>query len=799
MGIKEIQMELLEVSKKHPLYQNITKTNGKIVFGRGNVNSPEYLFLTDTPKWVENRLGQPLMGDDKKILDVWLNEYNITDYVIINAIPIIPLDGTGNIRKPTREELDYFRPYIMRLIEEIAPKYIICLGKTALECLQKDIKACEWLGNIGFQYHPSYFMRQGKDGLQQFKMLINAKDKTEYKCDKILVNTPELFKEFLNTINKDMFAFDTETTDINIQKLKLCGISFYDGSGTAWYLPFGHSTKEQQLDLENCEYECELSELFNNANLIIGHNLVFDMQVLKKYNIYPENVKWFDTMVAQHLVDEESEKGLKFLAKYYFGHTMKTYNEVSKNENFANVRIEDAKEYSCDDSIQTFRLYELLSKKIEELDLHKLFYDIEMPFLRCIIDMEQNGILVDNGRIETLKVELKHKLREIESEIAKHLPSKYKSKGLFESENININLGSSKQLSQLLFSDLKLTVKEKSDKTGNASVGIPALKQIVNEHPIIKPLLKYKEYQKLSSAFLEALPKHIEDDGRVHCRFNDVGTVSGRCSSNSPNLQQLPRNDEISIRSCFIAPKGKKFIVFDYAQEELRLTAFLSQDEDMIRAFENGMDSHLVAANKIYHLNLSDAELKDGTPEHKLAKEKFGKLRQNAKSIVSFGILYGMSEFHLSEILGISTGDAKQIIDDYFKASPRIKQLIDNTHNQVRSKGFVRNFYGRYRHFHKENGQYKGNTFRQSFNTIIQGFAADFLRASMINILKFIRQNNNEAKLIFTVHDELCVEVPEDKVEFYEKGIKEIMENNLVIRPKLIASSGVGNNYAEAK
>ncbi len=614
--------------------------------------------------------------------------------------------------------------------------------------------------------------------------------------NKILVDNEKAFVVFLSKINKNEFAFDCETTSLKIQELSLVGISFYDGGDSVWYLPFYHNTQEHQLDFTQCKDR--LLKLFIKANKIIGHNLVYDMQVIKKYGIYPEDSKWFDTMVAQHLINENERKGLKVLAKRHFNYDMQTYEDVTKGKNFSNTSVKDALNYGCDDSVQTYKLYKLFRPQLAELELDKLFFKIEMPFLRCIIDMEQNGILIDKDRLDSLKIQVVKKINTVKKQIIKNLPEKYKSKDLFGNDYVTINLDSPKQLAQLLFRDLNLPISDRSEKTGVPSVGTPSIRKIIDKHPILPLLIKYKEYQKLNNAFICALPKHISNDGRVHCNFLDTGTVTSRLACSNPNLQQLPVNNKIDVRSCFIASPNKKLVVLDYNQEELRLTAFISQDKDMMKAYNNKLDLHLLTANKIFNLGLTEQELKDGTIEHEQAKEKYNEERSKAKTTV-FSILYGVGKNTLSARLGVTTDEAEKLIRNYYASFPQVKDSIDEIHKQVSNTGIVKNYFGRYRHFFKIDGSYPNSAFRQSFNFTIQSMGADLLRVSMNNIRVFLKEHDDEAKLLFTVHDELCLEVPQEKAEFYLAQVKEIMESSLKINPPLLVSGNFGNNYSEAK
>ncbi len=614
--------------------------------------------------------------------------------------------------------------------------------------------------------------------------------------EKILIDTQEKFDSFISDIGS-IFAFDTETNSLNTQTLKIVGMSFSNGGDKAYYLPLGHKTLEAQLNIN--DIKSALKRLFMDAHTLIGHNLVFDMQVLIRGGIYPEETNWFDTMVAQHLVDENDRKGLKYLAKKYFNVDMETFEQVSGSKTLEHIPPSRVKSYACDDAIYTWKLFEILNERINELDLFNLFRNIEMPFLRCIIDMEQNGVLVDQEYLRGLNHRVTKKIEEMRQEIIRHLPKRYKQESLLTGTfSTTFNLSSPKQLRELLYTELKLPIIERSEKTGAPSTGMPALKQIKNNHPILIPLIKYKEYQKLKTAFIESLPGHIEKDGRVHCNFLNTGTVTGRLSSSNPNLQQLPNNDEINIRSCFIAGQGRKLLTLDFKNEEVRLTAFLSHDENMIDGFEKGMDVHFLVANKIFNLNLTDEELTDGTEVYKLAKEKYKKQRYKAKTTV-FSILYGAGKHNVSGRLGISLNEASELIDNYFNLFPKVKGIIDATHKEVEKNDCVRNYYGRYRHFVKDNFFHGNNAFRQSFNFRVQGFASDILRVAMVNIKKFLKENNDEAKLLFTVHDELTLEVPEDRAQFYFDNVKRIMETALIIKPALLVDGAIGDNYGETK
>ena len=622
---------------------------------------------------------------------------------------------------------------------------------------------------------------------------------------KILLTKEELVK-FFDNFNIDKFSFDTETTSLRYDELEITGISFCD-SNSACYIPI-ESTKNKTSNKyisSNEVFKILNQTVFKNESkdkTIIAHNLPFDGMVVSKYDAYLWNSKvLFDTMVASHLIDENRKSnGLKQLCEEELGIKATKFEEVSHNhygKSFFN--------YGVDDSINTYKLALKFIKELKNKDLMNLMLKVESSFQKSLIEMKIEGVDIDiNFMCDTME-ELENKLIDIKIEMCKLLNITYYLQKDFTNKIVDVkctyNFSSSQQLSDILFNKLKLKVIEETP-TGKPKTGKITLKKYKNI-PFVKKLNEYKICYKLLSAFFSPMKNHIQKDGRIRADFLDIGTKTGRLASKNPNLQQLPninKNFPIETRKCFIAPEGYKMFSCDYSGQELRIMAHITDEENMIESFNNNLDLHLKVANDVWNLGISRDKLRNTHPEYSEIKSKYKDYRNKAKA-VNFGLAYGIGAYGLSRSINCTKEEAEEIINSYFKNYSNIDKMIKYTHKEVKNNSFVRNIFGRYRNFFKnEEGYYPNACFRESFNFKIQGTAADMIRLASIKCFELSRINRKWGlKQLMTVHDEIVFKVKEEFVDDAVRGVKECFESAVKLKIPLIADVSIGDNYAEAK
>ncbi len=545
-----------------------------------------------------------------------------------------------------------------------------------------------------------------------------------------------------------IFSFDTETTSLDPFSAKLVGISL-SNEERSFYIPVGHKVGS---NLPIDRVIAILKPIFEDKNnRIVGQNLKYDLEVMKNYGV--DINAGFDTMIAAYLVDPNGRKfSLEELALKYLNYKGISYEAITGGKNFEEVSIEEATRYSSEDSDLAYRLYPILNKHLYEKDLINLFNKIEMPLVGVLARMETNGVYVDEKILSKLSEEYELKLHDIEKQI-------YDTSG-----GMPFNINSPKQLSEVLFQRLGLKPGKKTS-TKAFSTSADVLEDMVDEHPIIPLILEYRKYFKLKSTYIDALPKMINSKtGRVHTSFNQTGTSTGRLSSSEPNLQNIPaRNEEgLEIRKAIKAQKdGWKIISFDYSQIELRVLAHVSEDEALIDAFKEGMDVHSITASKIYGVSPEDV-----TQDMR----RIGKM-------VNFAVTYGVSAYGLSKRVGISVESANEVITNYFKNYPKVRQYLENTLDFARKNGYVETIAGRKRDI-PEMKSVNHNTVeegkRMAINAPIQGSAADIIKKAMIEIDE--KLSNMKTMMILQVHDELVFEVPPDEAGKAKGMIKESME-----------------------
>jgi DNA polymerase-1 len=589
------------------------------------------------------------------------------------------------------------------------------------------------------------------------------------------VVSPREIYVFVEELKKQkQICFDTETTSLNIQEAELVGISISYKQKQAFYIPT--LNKKERKNVTSL-----LKPILENKSvLLIGHNLKYDVQIMKKYNInISQNV--FDTMLAHYLISPETSHKLDSISESFLNHkTIPIEDIIGKKgvdqKNMKDIPVKDVYKYACEDADIAFRLKSILEKEIVKLKLEELLIKIEQPLLFVLADMEGNGVNIDVDFLTIMSKELFQKINKTETKI-------YKKTG----ETFNIS--SPKQLGNVLFEKLKIEDNPKKTKSGQYSTSEDVLQKLSKKNEVVDLVLQYREYKKLKSTYVDALPEMVSNkDNLIHTDYAQAVTVTGRLSSNKPNLQNIPIKTKLGrkTRSAFIPRNNNNVILAaDYSQVELRIMADFSQDKEMIKAFKEGQDIHQLTASKVFNVSLSSV---DDT------------MRRKAKE-VNFGIIYGISPFGLSQNLQISRAEAKEIIDAYFNKFSDVKNYINNAIIKARKKKYVETLLGRRRYLRdidSRNFTLRSFSERNAINSPIQGSAADIIKLAMIEISKWIKQNEFNSKMIMQVHDELVFDVCENELEYFQSNIKKIMENVVKMRVPLTVDLGVGKTWLEA-
>lgn len=596
------------------------------------------------------------------------------------------------------------------------------------------------------------------------------------------IQTNKEFNEFLKQLkNQKIFAFDTESTGLDPLKDQLLGISFSWQKGQAYYLPIAEIKGEglfEEIKL-NQSWLKKLQPIFADKQIAkIGHNLKFDAEIMINHGLQVANL-YFDTMVASYLLNPGTRgHSLDTLAFTELGHQMISFSDLTNNKKLpiTQVPLPKLAEYSCEDADFTWRLYEILSKKLKSEKFIKLFEEIEMPLIPTLITMEQNGVKINDKFLKSLAQKIKKKINQV-------------SKKIYKLAGTEFNISSPLQLKKILFDELQISTKGIGKTKTGFSTAAGELEKLKDRHEIIDFISEYRMLTKLNSTYVEALPKLIKPKTkRVHTSFNQTITATGRLSSSNPNLQNIPIKTELGreVRKAFIAEKGYQLVAADYSQIELRIVASLASDQNMIKAFKQGQDIHTLTAAKIH-----------GIKPAKVDKE----LRRSAKEI-NFGIMYGMGARGVSQRTGIPLEEAKDFIDKYFKAFPAIKKYIQKIKNQAYDKGYVETFFGRKRYLpdiHSGVPHIAAAAQRMAINMPIQGTAADLIKMAMIKIYDKLPEISSKTKMILQVHDELVFEVPVKETKKVADFVKKEMENIYKFKCPLKVDVATGDNWGELK
>jgi len=576
-------------------------------------------------------------------------------------------------------------------------------------------------------------------------------------------------------LHQPEIAFDTETTHIDAMIAELIGMSFSWKKGEGYYVTLPQEREGIISVLER------FAPVFNRSEVLwIGQNLKYDMTMLKHY-CFELKGRLYDTMLANYVIEPEGKRSMDLLSAKYLRYkpiSIETLIGKGKNQkSMRDVEIEIVKDYAAEDADVTWQLKQCFDPMVKQAEVKKVLEEIENPLLPVLMDMEYEGVGIDVQFLKDYSEQMEFEIRQAEERVFGHA-------------GIKFNLGSPKQLGEVLFDLMKLDSAKKT-KTGQYATGEDVLQKLRNKHQIIEDILVYRELTKLKSTYIDALPGLINPKtGRVHTCFNQAVAVTGRLSSTNPNLQNIPiRTDRgREIRKAFISRgNGWKLLSADYSQIELRIIAAISGDESMIQAFKDNKDIHTATSAKVY--GVSESEV---TPQ----------MRRAAKA-VNFGIIYGQSAWGLAENLGISRTEAKGIIENYFKEYPSIKQYMDNQMNFARETGYVQTLSGRkrwLRDINSSNQTVRGYAERNAINMPIQGTAADMIKLAMVKVYHKLREAGLRTKMILQVHDELVFDVPEEEVETATALIREQMQSAMELPHgvPVVAEAGVGDNWLEA-
>ncbi|NLL89948.1 MAG: DNA polymerase I [Dehalococcoidales bacterium] len=599
-------------------------------------------------------------------------------------------------------------------------------------------------------------------------------EKVETKYD-IVCSTDALDKLVKRLKEKGAFAFDTETTGLDALNTQLVGISLSPAPGEAYYIPVGHIGWEQVQQLAVEEVALKLKPLFADEKIAkIAHNAKFDMEVLAEYGISVNNLV-SDTMVAAYLLGEKS-LGLKALVFNRLDTEMTEISELigsGKNQiNMSQVEVSVAGKYACADADYTGRLDKLFDKELKEQDLWKLYADVEMPLVPILMKMERQGIALDTSLLAEMSGRLGKRLQELEE-------------GIHSLAKRRFNINSPKQLSQVLFQEMKLPAarKTRSGLSTDASV----LEELKGKDPIIELILEYRQLAKLKSTYVDALPQLVSSKtGRLHTSFNQTKTTTGRLSSSDPNLQNIPVRGELGreIRQAFTAPPGYQLLSADYSQIDLRALAHLSDDPQLVATFTSDQDIHTDTAIRLF-----------GVEKSKVTAD----MRRLAKT-VNFGVIYGMSGYGLEQATEFSRKEAEKFISAYFEKYPRVKEYLEETKEQARRLGYVQTILGRRRlipEVNSSNRNLREAAERMAINMPVQGTSADIIKVAMVKLDKEMAKLGLKSRLLLQVHDELIFEVPDDEMDTMRGLAVKVMSEAIALRIPLKVETRSGKSWGQ--
>jgi DNA polymerase-1 len=690
----------------------------------------------------------------------WLAAYETLDGVIEHADDI-----GGKIGENLREALDILP--LSRDLAQIRVDLDLDVAPETLEKQPEDEGALrEFLKRYEFN---SWLQELGDDA--------EAPPDADYE---VILDQASLDRWLKTLEGAERFAFDTETTALDPMRAELVGLSFSVEAGKAAYVPVGHDYPGAPAQLDrDAVLEAVRPLLEAKEPRIVGQHFKYDMNVLSRYGIAVQGIA-FDTMLESYVFNATGTRhDMDSLALKYLGRNTTHYEDVAgkgaKQIPFSEVAIEDAGHYAAEDADITLQLHEHLWPRLEaEPTLQKVFEDIERPLVPVLARMEQRGVLIDGDILRRQSAEMAKEIHTLEQKA-------------YEAAGQPFNLGSPKQLQEILFEKLGLPVIRKTPK-GQPSTAEDVLHELASDYELPQLILDYRSLSKLKSTYTDKLPEEINPHtGRVHTSYHQAVAATGRLSSSNPNLQNIPIRTPQGrrIRKAFVAPEGMVVLAADYSQIELRIMAHISGDEGLLKAFRDGVDVHRATAGEVFDTPYDDVT---------------GDQRRAAKAI-NFGLMYGMSAFGLARQLDIERGEAQTYMDTYFARYPGVRDFMERTREQAREQGYVETLFGRRLYLpdiKASNMQRRQGAERAAINAPMQGTAADIIKRAMIRVDEWLRKEHPDTHLTMQVHDELVLDVPESDLEAVKQGVIDIMSGAAELDVPLVVEAGHGENWDDA-
>lgn len=727
----------------------------------------------------DNIPGIPKVGP--KTAAKWLKQYGTLDNLIANADDI-----KGKVGESLRDNISLL-PLSRQLTtikcdvdleHEIADLVMRSPEQDKLRQLYTDLEFKTWLSNLSADSNNTEVGGVKSSDSQSGDADPVAEEQIESCYETVL--DKKTFAQWLDKLEKaEQFAFDTETTGLDYMKARVVGVSFSVEAGIAAYVPFAHDYPGAPEQLTEQEVLGGLKSILQDSSKKkIGQNLKYDAHILLNHGIELSGIAQ-DTMLESYVLDSTKRHNMDDMALRFLGRNTIHFEDIAgkgvKQLTFNQIALEQAGPYAAEDADITLQLHHALSAALDKQpSLKSVYENIELPLLTILLKIERNGVMVDVAMLEKQSKQLAERMKELEQQA-------------YDEAGETFNLASPKQLGSILFDKLKIPAKKKT-KTGQYSTAEDVLQELAVDYALPKIILLHRSVSKLKSTYTDKLPLQInEKTGRVHTSYNQTVAATGRLSSTDPNLQNIPIRSEEGrrIRQAFVAPSGYKLLAADYSQVELRIMAHLSEDENLLQAFSDGIDVHSATAAEVFGVALDEVE---------------NEQRRAAKAI-NFGLIYGMSAFGLAKQLNIGRYEAQDYIDVYFARYPGVKDYMDKTREMAREKGYVETVYGRRLYLpeiNARNGQRRQYAERTAINAPMQGTAADIIKRAMIAVDAALISSQIDARVVMQVHDELVLEVLEKDVEVLADLLRIEMEQAATLKVPLVVDIGIGKNWNEA-